>query len=230
MAFIAGSIVAFCYISAGRWNRPEWPMACSFPVYGYILACALLYSYYRRGKKMDASSTYQDSLPISSDRLLEKLDSQNLGYKRIDHIPLRTVADSKQVRDGFLASEEGGGHIKNLYMRDKKKQNYLVVLQEDAELDLKYVAEKIGASRLSFGSADRLLENLGVRPGAVTPLSMITGVQNQVQLYIDASLKSKKLLYMHPLVNDRTIGMSPSDLEVFLTSLNADYHWIDFTK
>ena len=179
---------------------------------------------------MDASSTYQDSLPISSDRLLEKLDSQNLGYQRIDHIPLRTVVDSKQVRDGFLAPEEGGGHIKNLYMRDKKKQNYLVVLQEDAELDLKYVAEKIGASRLSFGSADRLLENLGVRPGAVTPLSMITGVQNQVQLYIDASLKSKKLLYMHPLVNDRTIGMSPSDLEVFLTSLNADYHWIDFTK
>ena len=179
---------------------------------------------------MDASSTYQDSLPISSDRLLEKLDSQNLDYQRIDHIPLRTVADSKQVRDGFLVSEEGGGHIKNLYMRDKKKQNYLVVLQEDAELDLKYVAEKIGASRLSFGSADRLLENLGVRPGAVTPLSMITGVQNQVQLYIDVSLKRKKLLYMHPLVNDRTIGMSPSDLEVFLTILNADYHWIDFTK
>ena len=178
---------------------------------------------------MDASSTYQDSLPISSDRLLEKLDSQNLGYQRIDHIPLRTVADSKQVRDGFLASEECG-YIKNLYMRDKKKQNYLVVLQEDAVLDLKYVAKKIGASRLSFGSADRLLENLGVRPGAVTPLSMITGVQNQVQLYIDDSLKSKKLLYMHPLVNDRTIGMSPSDLEVFLTSLSADYHWIDFTK
>ena len=179
---------------------------------------------------MDASSNYQDSLPISSDRLLEKLDSQNLGYQRIDHIPLRTVADSKQLRDGFLGSEEGGGHIKNLYMRDKKKQNYLVVLQEDAELDLKYVAEKIGASRLSFGSADRLLENLGVRPGAVTPLSMIIGVKNQVQLYIDASLKSKKLLYMHPLVNDRTIGMSPSELEVFLTSLNADYYWIDFTK
>ena len=74
---------------------------------------------------MDASSTNQDSLPISSDRLLEKLNSQNLGYQRIDHIPLRTVADSKQVRDGFLTSEEGGGHIKNLYMRDKKKQNYL---------------------------------------------------------------------------------------------------------
>ena len=110
---------------------------------------------------MDASSTYQDSLPISSDRLLEMLDSQNLGYQRVDHIPLRTVADSKQVRDGFLATEAGGGHIKNLYMRDKKKQNYLVALQEDAELDLKFVAEKIGASRLSFGSADRPSKKVG---------------------------------------------------------------------
>ena len=104
-----------------------------------------------------------------------------------------------------------------------------MVLQEDAELDLKYVAEKIGASRLSLRSADRLLENLGVRPGAVTPLSMITGVQNQVELYIDASQKSKKLLYMHPLVKDRSIVMSPSDLEVFLTSLSAVDHGIDFT-
>ena len=81
-------------------------------------------------------------------------------------------------------------------MRDKKKQNYLVVLQEDAELDLKYVAEKIGASRLSFGSADRLLENLGVRPGAVTPLSMITGVQNQVTaLYRCQPEKQKIAIY-----------------------------------
>ena len=78
---------------------------------------------------MDASSAYQDSLPVSSDQLLAHLDKVGLSYNRIDHIPLRTVADSKQVRDGFLSAAEGGGHIKNLYLRDKKKQNYLVVLQ-----------------------------------------------------------------------------------------------------
>jgi Ala-tRNA(Pro) deacylase len=179
---------------------------------------------------MDASSAYQDSLPVSSDQLLSHLDKAGLNFNRIDHIPLRTVADSKQVRDGFLSAAEGGGHIKNLYLRDKKKQNYLVVLQEDAELDLKFVAEKIGASRLSFGSADRLLENLGVRPGAVTPLSMINGVHKEVQLFIDASLQAKKLVYMHPLVNDRTLGMSPANLEAFLTALGAEYHWIDFSE
>lgn len=179
---------------------------------------------------MDASSAYQDSLPISSENLLAHLDETGLSYSRMDHIPLRTVADSKQVRDGFLSAADGGGHIKNLYLRDKKKQNYLIVLQEDAELELKFVAEKIGANRLSFGSADRLLENLGVRPGAVTPLSMINGVQKQVQLFMDASLREKKLLYMHPLVNDRTVGMAPASLEAFLAALDAEYHWIDFSE
>ena len=177
---------------------------------------------------MDASSTYQDSLPVTSDQLLQQLDEQGLSYMRIEHIPLRTVADSKQVRDGFLTAAEGGGHIKNLYLRDKKKNNYLVVLQEDADLDLKWVAEKIGANRLSFGSADRLLECLGVRPGAVTPLSMVTGRDHQIRLIIDASLRRKTLLYMHPLVNDRTLGMAPAQLEAFLDRLNADYRWIDF--
>ena len=71
---------------------------------------------------MDASSTFQDSLPITSDQLLALLTEKGFAYKRIDHIPLRTVSDSKQVRDDFLTTEEGGGHIKNLYLRDKKKK------------------------------------------------------------------------------------------------------------
>jgi len=178
---------------------------------------------------MDASSQYQDSLPISSDQLLGQLDEAGYRYQLFEHVPLRTVADSKQVREGFLSANEGGGHIKNLYLRDKKKDNFLVVLQEDAELDLKFVAEKMGSGRLSFGSADRLLETLGVRPGAVTPLSMVTGRSHQVRLFLDAHLQNKKLIYMHPLVNDRTIAMTPIDLEKFLTHIKADFHWIDFS-
>ena len=115
---------------------------------------------------MDASSQYQDSLPISSDRLLEMLADAGFEYQRIDHIPLRTVQDSKQVRDGFLSAEDGGGHIKNLFLRDKRKQNFLVVLPEDKDVDLKSLAELLGAGRFSFGSADRLFEILGVRPGS----------------------------------------------------------------
>ena len=64
-----------------------------------------------------------------------------------------------------------GAHIKNLYLRDRKKRNFLVVAQEDRQIDLKSLGGQIGSDRLSFGSADRLFEMLGVRPGAVSPFT-----------------------------------------------------------
>ena len=176
---------------------------------------------------MDASSKYQDSLTISSDRLLEMLADAGFEYQRIDHIPLRTVQDSKQVRDGFLSAEDGGGHIKNLFLRDKRKQNFLVVLPEDKDVDLKSLAELLEAGRFSFGSADRLFEILGVRPGAVTPLSMVNGRAHQVRLIMDASLRQCRYLYMHPLVNDRTVAMCPDTTQAFLASLDVQIEWTE---
>ena len=153
----------------------------------------------------DASSEYQDSLPISSDAILKLLDDWNISYTRTDHEPLRTVEDSKKVQNQFLSSENGGGHIKNLYLRDNKKRNILLVTEQDRQIDLKNVHLKLEVGRLSFGSPERLMENLGVRPGAVTPLSMIVGVKMEVQLFIDRNLKNCKQIYVHQLVNDRTL-------------------------
>ena len=179
---------------------------------------------------MDASSEFQDSLPISSDALLSQLTAWDLHFSYHEHVPLRTVDQSKQVRAGFLRAEEGGGHIKNLFLRDKKKQNYLVVLQEDAALDLKQLADLLGARRLSFGSADRLLECLGVRTGAVTPLSMINGYGHGVTLYLDKSIMQCQMIYMHPLVNDRTIGMTPDAVKRFLKNVGCDANILDIDR
>ena len=50
---------------------------------------------------VDASSKYQDSLPISSDAIMERLDNWGIAYTRADHVPLRTVEDSKKVQGQF---------------------------------------------------------------------------------------------------------------------------------
>ena len=169
---------------------------------------------------MDASSAYQDTLPLHPDSLLAKLDELGLAYQSFTHPPLRTVADSKHFRDELLTSEQGGGHIKNLYLRDKKKRNFLAVIQEDKEVDLKNLATALEANRLSFGSEERLLDTLGVRPGAVTPLAMMYGSTKQVTFAIDKDIISAKQVYMHPLVNDRTIGMSGACLLDFLAAFS----------
>ena len=176
---------------------------------------------------VDASSKYQDSLPISSDAILSLLDNWKISYTRTDHEPLRTVEDSKKVQNQFLSSENGGGHIKNLYLRDNKKQNILLVTEQDRQIDLKNVHLKLGVGRISFGSPERLMENLGVRPGAVTPLSMITGVQMEVRLFIDSDLKNCKQIYVHPLVNDRTLGITVEELQKFFDKIKVQPAWVD---
>ncbi|KAB7614581.1 prolyl-tRNA synthetase associated domain-containing protein [Amylibacter sp. SFDW26] len=167
---------------------------------------------------------------MSPEDLLKRLDQLGLAYQNTHHVALKTVEDSKKVQHQFLSSAQGGGHIKNLYLRDRKKRNYLVVAEQDQAIDLKALSRTIGATNLSFGSADRLMEHLGVLPGAVTPLSMIVGVEKGVTLFLDETLQNCKQIYMHPMVNTQTTAMSPADLEAFLKSVGCTYSWINLTN
>jgi len=176
---------------------------------------------------VDASSEFQNSLPISSDTLLETLKEWSISYKLFEHVPLRTVEDSKKVEGIFTSTENGGGHVKNLYLRDKKKRNILLVAEQDQAIDLKKLSKNLNFSNLSFGSPERLMQNLGVRPGAVTPLSMINGVNNNVSLFMDKALRNKTVIYIHPLVNDRTIEMTIENLEKFFSKIGVNFEWID---
>jgi Ala-tRNA(Pro) deacylase len=176
---------------------------------------------------VDASSEFQNSLPISSDTLLETLKEWSISYNLFEHVPLRTVEDSKKVEGIFISTENGGGHVKNLYLRDKKKRNILLVAEQDQAIDLKKLSKNLNFSNLSFGSPERLMQNLGVRPGAVTPLSMINGVNNNVSLFMDRALRNKTVIYIHPLVNDRTIEMTIENLEKFFSKIGVNFEWID---
>ncbi|MDA8803214.1 prolyl-tRNA synthetase associated domain-containing protein [Amylibacter sp.] len=176
---------------------------------------------------VDASSEFQNSLPISSDTLLETLKEWSISYNLFEHVPLRTVEDSKKVEGIFISTENGGGHVKNLYLRDKKKRNILLVAEQDQAIDLKKLSKNLNFSNLSFGSPERLMQNLGVRPGAVTPLSMINGVNNNVLLFMDKALRNKTVIYIHPLVNDRTIEMTIENLEKFFSKIGVNFEWID---
>ncbi|CUK16006.1 Prolyl-tRNA deacylase ProX [Ruegeria denitrificans] len=175
---------------------------------------------------MDASSAFQDTLPISSDALLATLDDWGLPYRLHTHVPLRTVEESKAVEDQFMVPGENALRLKNLYLRDKKKRNYLVTLEQSREIDLKALGAELGVGTLSFGSADRLMQNLGIRPGAVSPLAMINGVENNVRFFMDGAAQKSDVIYMHPLVNDRTVAMTRADLMAFFDRIGCEVNWL----
>lgn len=175
---------------------------------------------------MDASSAFQDTLPLSSDALLAQMDDWGLTYRLHTHIPLRTVEEAKSVEHEFMVSQENALRLKNLYLRDKKKRNYLVTLEQNRAIDLKALASEFGGGSLSFGSADRLMQTLGIRPGAVSPLAMINGVRNDVRFFMDAAARQADMIYMHPLVNDRTVAVGRADLLAFFDRIGCQVTWL----
>src|SRR6202044_2230843 len=151
-------------------------------------------------------------MPASSDDLIAYLAALGVETETVEHPPLFTVEDSRSLRGDIP-----GGHTKNLFVKDKKSNLFLLVLGETAVVDLKRVHEKIGAQgRVSFGSADLLEEVWGVRPGAVTPFGAINDREGRVTVVLDAELMRHARLNFHPLDNTRTTGLASADLVMFL--------------
>ncbi|HEY7457276.1 MAG TPA: prolyl-tRNA synthetase associated domain-containing protein [Xanthobacteraceae bacterium] len=140
------------------------------------------------------------------------LDRLGIGHRTVTHPPLFTVEQSRELR-GQLP----GAHTKNLFLIDRKDRLFLVVAEESAEIDLKHLHRRIGASgRLSFGKPEVLRSVLGVEPGSVTPFATINDTERRVAVLIDATLAAQSELNCHPLTNTRTTRLAMADLMRFL--------------
>ena len=71
---------------------------------------------------------------------------------------------------------------------------------------------QLGAGRFSFGSAELMLELLGVMTGAVTAFGVINGKTERVNVVLDAGLMGNEILNCHPLVNTMTTSISRGGL------------------
>jgi len=150
--------------------------------------------------------------PAAPADLVAALDALGLATTRIDHEAVFTVAESKALRGRIP-----GHHTKNLFLKDKKGRLFLVCALESTRIDLKRLHETLGASgRLSFGSAELLLQTLGVTPGSVTAFAVINDRAGAVTLVLDAALMDGDRLNFHPLVNTATLGIARDDMLAFL--------------
>ena len=110
-----------------------------------------------------------------------------------------------------------GGHTKNLFLKDRKDQYFLLTVDEDAIVDLKTIHTFIGAAgKVSFGRAEALMELLGVFPGAVTVFGAVNDKEGRVKVFLDSGLMQNEIINGHPLVNDATTSIAAADLIKFL--------------
>lgn len=151
------------------------------------------------------------SLPIPPEKLLKMLDNQGIAYRLYHHEPVFTVEESEKIK-----IDMPGVNARNLFLRDKKKVMFLVVAAHQTTIDLKKLEPLLGCTRLSFGSAERLWENLGIRQGSVNPFCIANDTGQQVRIILDQVMMESSLINAHPMDNAMTIGISPADLQRFI--------------
>ncbi|MGB1360646.1 MAG: prolyl-tRNA synthetase associated domain-containing protein [Alphaproteobacteria bacterium] len=161
---------------------------------------------------------------FDKEKIYQDLNDKGIEYKVFEHPPVFTVEEAE-----LYTKDIDGVHIKNLFVYDKKKNMWLITIPHDIRPDLKKVKAVLGTSgNLSFCNPDRLWENLGVKPGSVTPLSVVNDTNGNVTAVIDKSCTTEELVCPHPLLNDATVQMKGTDLIEYMKSYNHEPMIIDF--
>lgn len=114
-----------------------------------------------------------------------------------------------------------GLDCKNLFLRDQKgKRHFLFVFPSSKRVELDKICEIVDEKKLSFASAERLKEKLGLVPGAVSPFGLINDKNAEVEVYIDEEVYQSDLVNFHPNRNTATLELTGVMFRNYLQGLN----------
>lgn len=166
-------------------------------------------------------------MTATEDDLFALLDELGIQTSTFSHPPVFTVEESQS-----LCSEIPGAHCKCLFLKDKKHNFILAVMLEDRRLDMKalFKSGSLNVGRLSFASAERMSDMLGIKPGSVTPFSLINVDHPALIVVLDKGMLDFDYLNYHPLHNEATTTIHKDDLIKFIEHLGFKPTIIDFDQ
>lgn len=165
----------------------------------------------------------EEKLPI------EKLEELGIPFIRLTH----SSASTMELCDG-IGVEYNARHCKNLFLTNRSENKfYLLMMDADKPFKTSEVSRKLGSSRLSFGSAEKLSDVLGLKRGAVSVLGMLN--PNAVQAYekgclhvaVDRDVLSWENICVHPNVDTSTLVLRTVDLVKLLNGLGIAFETVD---
>ena len=151
------------------------------------------------------------------EKLRKYFERNKIEYTLYSHPAVFTVEESNKIKILYK-----GLHTKSLFLRDENNNYYLVCMEADKRLDMKFLESNLSVKKLKFASPSELKEILGVSPGSVSIFCLINAKQNNVSLILDEALWNAGLVAFHPNINTETIDINHYNLEKFLESININ--------
>ncbi len=148
----------------------------------------------------------------------EYLKEGGIEFKRHNHPAVFTCEEADKY-----CSEIPGLSCKNLVLKSKGgKRHFLVVLPSEKRADLKKIAEVVGEKKISFASAEILMEKLGLEPGSVSPFGLINDKKKEIEVYIDSEVYESEIVTFHPNDNRATLELSKEMFHKYLEGLEHE--------
>ena len=156
---------------------------------------------------------------LTSEDLIGVLREKNYEFAINEHEPLFTVEDSNKLRGKIR-----GLHSKNLFLKNKKNNFFLISCEEYEEMNLKYISKTLNLGNISFAKEGYLYQFLGVMPGSVSPFALLNDTENKVDFFLEQKLHDCQVLNFHPLRNTATITINTSQFMKFMIENKKKIH------
>ncbi len=168
--------------------------------------------------------------PYDTDKRLSRevkvydfLDKIGIEYDRVDHAPAEDMEICKEI-DKVLDAKI----CKNLFLCNRQQTKfYLLMMPGDKPFKTKEISSQINSARLSFASAEKMLQYLDIEPGAVSVMGLMNDSENAVTLLIDEDVLKDSYIGCHPCVNTSSIKLKTEDvIQKFLPAVNHGYQTV----
>lgn len=156
------------------------------------------------------------------EEVLELLNNQNIKYELVEHEEVHTIEDMDKL--GLL---DKGYVCKNLFLRNANgKMHFVLSCHHSKAVQVQEVAKKIGSTRLSFGSAERLEKYLKLENGYVSPFGVINDESKSVIFIFDKEIQNEKKVGFHPNTNKATIYLDFKEVKKIIEDHGNDVVFI----
>ena len=156
-------------------------------------------------------------------KVVDKLNELGITYQIVEHEPVLTTEQA----DRFIEGIEGV-RTKTMFLTNKKKRNFYLVIIDDAKrLDMDVFKEIVEENRIKMASAEMLNDKMMLLPGTVSPFGLLNNRDKDIQVYFDQEIVSEERMCFHPNTNEKTIFVNTEDLFTFLKAIGYESHVIE---
>ena len=156
-------------------------------------------------------------------KVADRLNELGIIFQIVEHEPALTTEQA----DRFIEGIEGV-RTKTMFLTNKKKRNFYLVIMDDAKrLDMDVFKEIVEEKQIKMASAETLNEKMMLPPGVVSPFGLLNNKDKDIHVYFDQEIVSEERMSFHPNTNEKTIFINTQDLFTFLKEIGYEPHVIE---